>query len=121
MTTQTKDPSQDPSNPLFLHHSDGPGLVLTSQPLDHENYTTWSRAMHVALSVKNKLSFTDGSLPKPTATDSTFAAWNRENNVVISWLYNFVSKDITTSILFATTTKEISYNLKTRFSRKNGP
>nr|KYP41263.1 hypothetical protein KK1_037355 [Cajanus cajan] len=121
MTTQTKDPTQDPSNPLFLHHSDGPGLVLTSQPLDHKNYTTWSRAMHVALSVKNKLAFIDETLPKPAATDSTFAAWNRGNNVVISWLYNSVSKDIITSILFATTAKEIWDDLKTRFSRKNGP
>nr|KYP43304.1 hypothetical protein KK1_035261 [Cajanus cajan]KYP43306.1 hypothetical protein KK1_035263 [Cajanus cajan] len=61
--------------------------------------------MHVALSVKNKLAFIDGTLPKPAATDSTFAAWNRGNNVVISWLYNSVSKDIITSILFATTAK----------------
>ncbi|XP_020222106.1 uncharacterized protein LOC109804688 [Cajanus cajan] len=121
MTTQTKDPTQDPSNPLFLHHSDGPGLVLTSQPLDHKNYTTWSRAMHVALSVKNKLAFIDETLPKPAATDSTFVAWNRGNNVVISWLYNSVSKDIITSILFATIAKEIWDDLKTRFSRKNGP
>nr|KYP44648.1 hypothetical protein KK1_033859 [Cajanus cajan] len=63
--------------------------------------------MHVAFSVKNKLSFIDGTLPKPATTNSTFAGWNRGNNVVISWLYNFVSKDIITSILFAATTKDI--------------
>ncbi|KAJ1396108.1 Gag-polypeptide of LTR copia-type [Sesbania bispinosa] len=80
MADQAKDPSQDPTNPLFLHHSDGPGLVLTSQPLDHKNYTTWSRAMQVALSVKNKLPIIDGTLPKPAATDATSAAWTRANN-----------------------------------------
>jgi len=32
MAEQVKDSSQDPSHPLFLHHSDGPGLILTSQP-----------------------------------------------------------------------------------------
>nr|KYP59020.1 hypothetical protein KK1_014445 [Cajanus cajan] len=77
--------------------------------------------MQVALSVKNKLAFIDGTLPKPAITDSTFAAWNRANNVVISWLYNSVSKDIITSILFASTAQEIWDDLKTRFSRKNGP
>ncbi|XP_020202292.1 uncharacterized protein LOC109788067 [Cajanus cajan] len=111
----------DPRNPLFLHHSDGPGLVLTSELLDHKNYTTWSRAMHVALSVKNKLPFTDGTLSKPDVEDPTFVAWNRGNNVVISWIYNSVSKEIITSILFATTTKEIWDDLKNRFSRKSGP
>ncbi|KAJ1405239.1 Gag-polypeptide of LTR copia-type [Sesbania bispinosa] len=74
METPPKDPSQDPTNPLFFHHSDGPGLVLTSQPLDPKNYTTWSRAMHVALSVKNKLSFIGGSLPKPDTNHPTFVA-----------------------------------------------
>ncbi|KAJ1377222.1 Retrotransposon gag domain [Sesbania bispinosa] len=121
MEDQPKDPSQDPTKPLFLHHSDGLGLVLTSQPLDHKNYTTWSRAMQVALSVKNKLSFIDRTLPKPTATHATFATWSRANSVIISWLYNSVSKEIITSILFTTTAQEIWEDLKTRFSRKNGP
>ncbi|KAJ1376334.1 Retrotransposon gag domain [Sesbania bispinosa] len=92
MAAPAKDPSQDVSNPLFLHHSDGPGLVLTSQPLDHKNYTTWSRAMKT-----------------------------HSNNVVISGLYNSVSKDIITIILFASTAHEIWEDLKTRFSRKNSP
>nr|KYP60497.1 Retrovirus-related Pol polyprotein from transposon TNT 1-94 [Cajanus cajan] len=77
--------------------------------------------MQVALSMKNKLAFIDGTLPKPASTDSTFATWNRANNVIISWLYNSVSKDIITSILFVSTAQEIWDVLKTRFSRKNGP
>ncbi|XP_020216784.1 uncharacterized protein LOC109800411 [Cajanus cajan] len=77
--------------------------------------------MQVALYVKNKLAFIDGTLSKAASTDSTFASWNRANNVIISWLYNSVSKDITTSILFASTTQEFWEDLKTRFSRKNGP
>lgn len=55
--TTSRDPSSDPTHPLFLHHSDGPRLILTSQPLDHKNYTTWSRAILVDLSVKNKIAF----------------------------------------------------------------
>ncbi|KAJ1385589.1 Gag-polypeptide of LTR copia-type [Sesbania bispinosa] len=121
MAATAKDPTQDVSNLLFLHHSDGPGLVLTSQPLDNRNYTTRSKAMRVALSVKNKLAFIDGTLSKPAENDPTFFAWTRANNVVISWLYNSVSKDIIISILFASTAKEIWDNLKTIFSRKNSP
>ncbi|XP_006586496.1 uncharacterized protein [Glycine max] len=96
-------------------------LSLPPNLLIHKNYTTWSNAMMVALSVKNKVAFIDGSVPMPTIADPTYAAWTRGNNVVISRLYNFVSKDIITNILFANTTKEIWDDLKTRFSRKNGP
>ena len=106
MATPTTDPSQDPTNPLHLHHSDGPSLVLTSQPLDHKNYTTWSIAMKVSFSVKNKTVFIDDTLPKPKEKAPTYDAWTRANNVVISWLYNSVSKEIITTILFANTTKQ---------------
>ncbi|KAL5760819.1 hypothetical protein ACOSQ2_019657 [Xanthoceras sorbifolium] len=50
----------EPSNPFYLHHSDSPGLVLVSQQLTSDNYASWSRAMLIALSVKNKLGFIDG-------------------------------------------------------------
>ena len=61
---------EDPSNPHFLHHLDNPGLVLVSQPLTGDNYSSWSRVMLIALSVKNKLRFVDGSIIKPDANDS---------------------------------------------------
>ncbi|KAJ1443144.1 hypothetical protein SESBI_00426 [Sesbania bispinosa] len=74
--------------------------------------------MQVALFVKNKLPLIDETLLKPAATDATFAAWTRANNIIISWLYNSVSKEIIMSILFATTAREIWEDLKTRFSRR---
>jgi len=38
----TAPPFQDPNHHLYLHHSDHPGVVLASQPLNGENYQTWS-------------------------------------------------------------------------------
>src|SRR5438045_7630327 len=55
----------DPSDPLYLHHSDQPGLVLVSQTLTEENYSTWSHSMTMALTVKNKHGFVDGSVKQP--------------------------------------------------------
>ncbi|KAI3720905.1 hypothetical protein L2E82_31904 [Cichorium intybus] len=52
-------PPPPPSHPDLLH--DGPGLVLVSQVLTGENYAAWSRSMIIALSVKNKLKFVDGT------------------------------------------------------------
>ena len=57
--------------------------------------------MLIALSVKNKLGFIDGSLPKPDMSDiSLLNAWIRNNNVVISWILNFISKEICVSLYF---------------------
>ncbi|XP_075478953.1 uncharacterized protein LOC142519815 [Primulina tabacum] len=112
----------DPSSSYFLHHSDNPGLVLVSQPLTGDNFVSWSRAMRIALSVKNKLGFIDGSIPKPADSETNLlSAWVRNNNNVISWLLNSVSKDISASILFAESAEDIWNDLKDRFQQSNGP
>ena len=75
----------DPMSSCFLHHSDSLGLILVSQPLTGENYASWSRAMSIALFVKNKLGFVNGSITKPNSSDlSILNSWIRNNNVVIS-------------------------------------
>ena len=33
----------DLSNPYFTHHSDHPGLVLISKPLNGDNYSAWHK------------------------------------------------------------------------------
>ncbi|QHO43222.1 uncharacterized protein DS421_5g160950 [Arachis hypogaea] len=56
--------------------------------------------MELALSVKNKLSFVNGSLPRPTADNPQHVAlWTRSNNVVLSWIFNSLSKDIVGSVV----------------------
>ncbi|GKV47881.1 hypothetical protein SLEP1_g54736 [Rubroshorea leprosula] len=51
------------NNPFYLHPSDNPGNMLVSTPLTDDNYATWRRAVIIALTAKNKLSFVDGNLP----------------------------------------------------------
>ena len=114
--------AMDESHPYFLNQADGPSLVLVSQPFNGDNYNSWSRAMVVALSVKNKLGFVDGSLPRPDddANPRVLAAWTHSNNLVISWIYNSVSKEIVSSIMFSSSAREIWLDLQTRFQQKNG-
>ena len=59
------DPTIPESDPLTLHHSDHPGLVLVSKLLDGDNYGKWSRAMRIALSAKNKIGFINGIVKMP--------------------------------------------------------
>ncbi|XP_073027729.1 uncharacterized protein [Primulina eburnea] len=117
-----RSPVDDQSNPYFLHHSDNPGLLLVSQQLTGENFPSWSRATTIALSVKNKLGFIDGSIPKPPESDLALTnAWIRNNNIVISWLLNSVSKEISASVLFVESAEDIWKDLKDRFQQSNAP
>ena len=120
--SSSKSAVDDPLSPYFLHHSDSPGLVLVSQQLTGENYASWSRAMLIALSVKNKTGFVDGSILRPDGTDlGLLNAWIRNNNIVISWILNSVSKDISASILFSDSAFDIWLDLRDRFQQSNGP
>ncbi|XP_073304103.1 uncharacterized protein [Primulina huaijiensis] len=111
-----------PSSPYFLHHYDNPGIMLVSQPLIGDNFASWSREMKIALSVKNKFGFIDGSIPKPSESEPNLMnAWSHNNNIVISWLLNSVSKDISASIPFTESAAEIWNDLKDKFKHSHGP
>lgn len=111
----------DLDNPYYLHPSDHPGLVLVSQPLSDDNYTSWKRAMTMALNGKNKFGFVDGTIVQPQPEDPLFRAWTRNNNIVASWLINSITKEITASVIYSNTAAEIWSDLESRFEQKNGP
>ena len=109
------------SNPFYLNHSDHPGLVLISKPLNGENYSTWKRAMTLALNPKNKLSFVNGSIKIPSAeTDPEgYSAWSRCNDMVHSWILNTLNPEISDSVIYYSTAHEVWEDLHDRFSQSN--
>jgi hypothetical protein len=120
-STVSTPPCQDPNHHLYLHHSDHPGIVLASQSLNGKNYQTWSQAIIMALSAKNKLGFTDGTISQPKTSSEDFSQWSRCNNMVKSWLLNSISHDICTSVIYCNLASDIWSDLKERFSQVNGP
>ncbi|XP_057969382.1 uncharacterized protein LOC131158529 [Malania oleifera] len=112
----------DPTHYLHLHPFNHPGIVLVSHPLTEDNYETWSRAMLLALQAKNKIKFIDGTLTPPDSPSSAEALqWSHCNGIVISWLLNCISKDISSSVLYCDSAYAIWVDLKDRYSQINGP
>ncbi|KAK0581116.1 hypothetical protein LWI29_010174 [Acer saccharum] len=111
------------ANPYFTHHSDHPGLVLISKPLNGDNYSTWKRAMTLALNSKNKLGFVNGSIKGPSEeTDPKgYAAWSWCNDMVHSWIVNALSPEILDSVIYYSTAHEVWEDLRERFSQSNAP
>ena len=111
----------DPDSPYILHSSDHPGLVLVSHQLIGPNFHTWRRAMTIALTVKKKLVFANGKLPRPPSANFLFTVWSRCDSMVSSWILNVVTKEITDSLLYLDSASAIWSNLCERFQQGNGP
>ncbi|RVW53767.1 hypothetical protein CK203_112885 [Vitis vinifera] len=92
---------------LLILCGDHPRLILVSHNLIGNNYNTWSKAMAMTLTSKNKIGFIDGTIPRAAQADILFNAWNRYNNMVTSWIINSVSKDIADSLMYIATVAKI--------------
>lgn len=113
--------NQDPTSPFYIHPSENQTVSLVSQPFNGENYGDWKRSVVIALSAKNKLGFVDGRIKKPAANDPSFSAWQRCNDLIISYFLRSVDSSIARSILYFSTAEEIWKDLEDRFSQSSGP
>jgi hypothetical protein len=77
--------------------------------------------MFMAFSAKHKLGFMDGTLEKPVVETPEHFAWNRCNNMVLSWILNSISQEISSSIIYIESAQEMWNDIKERFSQSNGP
>ncbi|XP_016494116.1 uncharacterized protein LOC107813370 [Nicotiana tabacum] len=87
-----------PCHPLYVHPSDVLGASLVSIPFDVFGYSSWCGTILVALSVRNKLDFINGLSVKPPAESHLARQWQRCNNLVISWLTNSPTKEISRNV-----------------------
>jgi hypothetical protein len=112
-----------PSSPYYLHPSDNSSLILVPEPLTGDNFHSWFRSMDMALTIKNKLGFVDGSIREPEVNprSSLYAHWKRCNTVVITWILNCVFKQIHANVLYKPTAYIIWKELQEKFSQSNGP
>ncbi|KAM1399923.1 hypothetical protein ACFX2F_027271 [Malus domestica] len=98
-SSKTSESWENSNHPLFLHHSDQPCAVLVSQPLMEDNYRTWVQSMNMALTIKNKKGFIDGTLKRPTHNPDEQLQWDRCNVLVKTWLLGAMSKNISSSVI----------------------
>lgn len=110
----------DSSNLYYLHSSDYSVMNLVNSTFDGKRYGGWRRSVLIALSTKNKLSFIDGSYVAPSVDAPEFKLWSRCNDMVLSWLLNSLSKEISDSVIYSKTAKDLWTDLKDKFGQSNG-
>ncbi|KAL5796664.1 hypothetical protein ACOSQ2_001484 [Xanthoceras sorbifolium] len=95
-------------------------MALVTTPLTGKNFLTWSRSVKIALGVKLKLGFIDGSYKVPNKDSPLYDQWTRVNCMITSWILNSKSKDIVEAFLYASTAKELWCELEERYEESNG-
>ena len=107
-------------NPYFLNSNENPSNILVTQPLfGLQNYYSWSRAMVLALTTKKKIGFVNGKISRPKVDSPLFEDWESCNTMVLSWLINSMHVDVSSSIMYCETAREMWLELKHLFSQGN--
>ncbi|XP_075665392.1 uncharacterized protein LOC142635061 [Castanea sativa] len=112
----------NPPNPYFLNSSANPGSILVTQPLlGMKNYKSWSRAIVLALTVKKKIGFVNGKISKPDLDSPLYEDWESYNTMVLSWMINSMHVDVSSSIMYCETAREMWIEFQNVFAQGNGP
>ncbi|KAJ8439436.1 hypothetical protein Cgig2_021550 [Carnegiea gigantea] len=68
--------SRSTSNRLFVHLLDGPSSIGQGEKLNGSvNHRSWRHAMEIALSIKRKIGFAQGTIPKPVDDLAKLEKW----------------------------------------------
>ncbi|GJT90310.1 cysteine-rich receptor-like protein kinase 8 [Tanacetum coccineum] len=90
-TNTTENDEISSNHPLFLHQIDHPSLLLISKKLTGlDNYSSWKRSIMIALNAKNKMKLVNGEFPEPTMESNLRTIWERNNDMLISWILNTI-------------------------------
>ncbi|KAF5442197.1 hypothetical protein F2P56_034884 [Juglans regia] len=97
-SSSSSSPTEDPNIPFFLHYSDNANTINVS----------WSRYFLLSISINNKLGFLDGTIPTPDLSNPPYVSWLQCNNILLTWILNFVFKDIASKMFFMTLAKQVA-------------
>ncbi|XP_076939220.1 uncharacterized protein LOC143607795 [Bidens hawaiensis] len=75
--------------------------------------------MMIALSAKNKIGFINNTLTMPEY-EQQLKIWQRCNDLVISWILNTLTRDISDSVLYAEASQILWNELNSRYGQANG-
>ena len=107
----------DIHSPYYINPTDTPTTVMIHPPLDGVNYQHWSNLFVLALSVRNKEGFINGTEKKPDVSDPRYTSWMRCNNLVLSWLIYSINGEIGSNIDVGGSAHEAWEKLKACYSQ----
>ena len=89
--------------------------IRASYRLNGKNYLKWSQFICTQLKGRGRLSHLLGT--GPTKRDPTFEAWDKEDSMIMSWLWDFMDPMISDTYMFLATSKEIQDFIHSTYSK----
>ena len=91
-----------------------PGMHV-SYKLDDKNYLQWVQLVQTFLKGRGKLGHLTAS--PPTTTDPAFPAWDIENSLIMSWLWNAMQPEVCKNYMFLDSAKAIGDTIRQTYSK----
>ncbi|RDX72057.1 hypothetical protein CR513_48513, partial [Mucuna pruriens] len=91
--------------------------LMSSFHLNDCNYLQWAQYIHTTLKGRKKLSHIEGN--GPPRDDPKFEAWDDEDSLIMTWLWNSMTLEISRNYMFYSSIREIWKNLIETYSMKN--
>ena len=79
--------------------------IQAAYRLDGKNYLKWSQLIRIVLKGKGKISHLMGTEPKPG--DPRFEVWDEEDSMIMAWMWNSMTSEISETRMFLATAKDI--------------
>ncbi|XP_022768068.1 UDP-sugar pyrophosphorylase-like isoform X4 [Durio zibethinus] len=89
--------------------------IQAAYRLNGKNYLKWFQLVQTFLKGKGKLSHLLGTGPEKG--DPKFEAWDEEDSMVMSWLWNSMTPDISDTCMFLSTAKDIWESIRQTYSK----
>ncbi|KAI9160081.1 hypothetical protein LWI28_004924 [Acer negundo] len=83
--------------------------------INGKNYLKWSQVVRTFRKGKGKVSHLFGT--RPAEKDPKFAAWDEEDSMVVSWLWNSMPPDISDTCMFLPTAKDVWESIQQTYSK----
>ncbi|GKB09235.1 ribonuclease H-like domain-containing protein [Tanacetum coccineum] len=115
--------SLDHGNPLHLHPNDSNCASIVSVKLTGvENYRIWASAMKLALQIKHKMGFVNGTCVRSSylASAPLLEQWDRCNVVVLNWILSSLSQDVYLGHVFSDNAQTVWKELEETYDRIDG-
>ncbi|XP_071712252.1 uncharacterized protein [Rutidosis leptorrhynchoides] len=107
------------NHPLYLHQNDHPCLI-SKKLTGSDNYSSWKRSMMIVLNAKNKLKIITKEYKELEITSPLRALWERNNDMIISWILNTVTEEISNSLSFINSAHHLWHELHEHYSQIDG-
>ena len=111
-------PSSSTANPSKGNgtNSESHSVQITTIRLNGDNFLRWSQSVRMYIRGRGKMGYLTGEKTAPAKADPTYATWDAENSMVMTWLVNSMEEDISSNYMCYPTAQELWENVNQMYS-----